>query len=338
MSEALVSIVVPVYNVEEYLNKCIESVTSQTYKNLEIIIVDDGSTDNCPAICDDWAQRDDRIKVIHKSNAGLGMARNTGMDNATGKYIFFVDSDDTIDVQTVEKCLNRAEETGAFVVAFYGCDVYDSGQIVRKAVPDCKRLFTDDEVKNEFLPGLFSYEFGLGVSSCMKMFDFDVLRELNIKYKSEREVISEDAFFILELLSKVSVAAIVPECLYYYYKRSNSLTKVFKEDRMEKNNVFLTKCLECIKINNLSSKVSEHIVVRYHLYSFEAMKQVLRSDLSDKAKKETLIKFFSDETLRSTLSNNVLNIHSGMLRMFFALLKNKMYNLCYLLLKLKVKG
>lgn len=338
MSEALVSIVVPVYNVEAYLNKCIESVTSQTYKNLEIILVDDGSTDNCPGICDEWEKKDNRVKVVHKSNAGLGMARNTGMDNANGQYIFFVDSDDTIDVHTVEKCLSCAESTGACVVAFYGCDVYDSGQIVRKPIPDCKRLFEADEVKNEFLSGLFSYEFGLGVSSCMKMFDFKMLRELNIRYMSEREVISEDAFFILELLSKVSVAAIVPECLYYYYKRSNSLTKTFKEDRMEKNNVFLSKCLECIKTNNLSSNVSDHIIVRYHLYSFEAMKQILRSDLSDKAKKEMLFKVFSDEILRSTLTKNVLSIHSGMLRVFFVLLRNKMYNLCHLLLRVKVKG
>ena len=91
-----VTVVIPIYNVEKYLNRCIESVAGQTYKNLEIILVDDESPDNCPRICEDWKNRDNRIKVIHKKNGGLGYARNTGIDCATGEYICFVDSDDYI--------------------------------------------------------------------------------------------------------------------------------------------------------------------------------------------------------------------------------------------------
>ena len=94
---SLISVIVPVYKVEPYLNKCIESIVNQTYKNLEIILVDDGSPDNCPAICDSWAEKDSRIKVIHKENGGLSDARNAGMVHATGEYIAFVDSDDYID-------------------------------------------------------------------------------------------------------------------------------------------------------------------------------------------------------------------------------------------------
>ena len=103
MIEVKVSIVVPVYNVEKYLDRCIESIVNQTYKNLEIILVDDGSTDSCPQMCDEWGLKDSRIKVVHKENAGLGMARNTGIDNALGEYIFFFGSDDYVDVTTVEK-------------------------------------------------------------------------------------------------------------------------------------------------------------------------------------------------------------------------------------------
>lgn len=97
--DLLISIIIPIYNVEEYLERCIDSVVNQTYKNLEIILVDDGSPDRCGDICDTWALRDTRIKVIHKKNGGLSDARNAGMSLATGEFIAFVDSDDVVERQ-----------------------------------------------------------------------------------------------------------------------------------------------------------------------------------------------------------------------------------------------
>lgn len=94
--QPLISVIVPIYKVEEYLNQCIDSIVSQTYRNLEIILVDDGSPDNCPKICDDWAEKDNRIKVLHIQNGGAGKARNTGLSNAQGEWIVFVDGDDYI--------------------------------------------------------------------------------------------------------------------------------------------------------------------------------------------------------------------------------------------------
>ena len=93
----LISVIIPIYNVEAYLDECIASVIAQTYSNLEIILVDDGSPDNCPQMCDEWAAKDSRIRVIHKENGGLSDARNAGIDIATGEYIAFVDSDDWIE-------------------------------------------------------------------------------------------------------------------------------------------------------------------------------------------------------------------------------------------------
>ena len=107
----LISVIVPVYNVEKYLNKCIESIVNQSYTNLEIILVDDGSPDNCPAICDVWAEKDSRIKVIHKKNGGLSDARNAGLAIATGEYISFVDSDDFIEIDFHEKLYNVIKNT-----------------------------------------------------------------------------------------------------------------------------------------------------------------------------------------------------------------------------------
>ncbi len=108
MIEKKVSVIVPIYNAEKYLNKCLESIIGQTYKNLEIILVDDGSSDNSPTICDAWAQIDSRIRVIHKKNGGVSSARNAGIDLAQGDYIGFVDADDWIEPNMYEVLINNA--------------------------------------------------------------------------------------------------------------------------------------------------------------------------------------------------------------------------------------
>ena len=108
-----VSIIIPVYKAEGYLNKCLESVVNQTYQNLEIILIDDGSPDNCPKMCDDWAKKDKRIKVIHKENGGVSSARNCALDKLTGDYICFVDSDDTIHPKYVEILIRNLKEANA---------------------------------------------------------------------------------------------------------------------------------------------------------------------------------------------------------------------------------
>lgn len=110
MSDELISVIVPVYNVEKYLNRCIESIINQTYKNLEIILVDDGSPDNCPAMCDEWGKKDNRIKVIHQKNAGAGAARNVGLDLANGDFIGVIDSDDYIDIHMYEHLIDLFED------------------------------------------------------------------------------------------------------------------------------------------------------------------------------------------------------------------------------------
>ena len=116
--DPLVSIIIPVYKVEKFLDECVASVAAQTYANLEILLVDDGSPDNCPAMCDAWAARDPRIRVIHKPNGGLSDARNTGIAGATGAYIYFADSDDTVAPTLVEDCLNAMREYDADLVMF----------------------------------------------------------------------------------------------------------------------------------------------------------------------------------------------------------------------------
>lgn len=116
MEAPLVTVVIPIYNVVKYLDRCMQSVVNQSYGNLEIIMVDDGSTDGCYDLCDDWQTKDRRIRVIHKKNAGLGMARNTGIENARGSYICFFDSDDYIRLDAIETAVNSAITNNSEIV------------------------------------------------------------------------------------------------------------------------------------------------------------------------------------------------------------------------------
>lgn len=151
MEAGLVSVVLPIYNVEKYLDRCIESVVKQTYSNLEIILVDDGSPDGCPQKCEEWAKKDSRIKVIHKANAGLGYARNTGIENASGEYICFFDSDDYVAPGTIEKAYTTAKTDISDIVLFghYAVDAY--GKIIKTHIPSTKKeSYEGSEVQDAY--------------------------------------------------------------------------------------------------------------------------------------------------------------------------------------------
>ena len=328
----LVTVVIPIYNVEAYLNRCVESVVNQTYKNLEIILVDDGSPDNCPAMCDAWAQRDSRIKVIHKVNGGLGFARNSGMEIATGKYIFFFDSDDSIELTLVEKCVESAEKNGSELVIFGRNNVYDNGKIEPREVNVSKLYYEGESVKTDILPYLYTYELGFGVSAWGKMYNLATLRENSLLFRSEREIISEDSYFTLELFSCISSLSIVPECLYNYYKRDNSLSRAYKEGRQERNDVFLNKCLDYIRSANLPEKTAHHVMSRYHGLTLGTLMQIYRSDLPKAKKKKELRSIMKNPTLVATLGNEVLSLDSKVARLFWKVLRTKCYFLCNLLL------
>ena len=117
-NELLISVIIPVYNTSKYLGMCLESVVNQSYKNLQIILVNDGSTDNSPQICDAWVEKDNRIQVIHKQNEGLGYTRNAGLDVAIGEFVSFLDSDDTLELNTYEDCVAEMNNNNADVTYF----------------------------------------------------------------------------------------------------------------------------------------------------------------------------------------------------------------------------
>ena len=208
----LISVIIPVYDVEKYLRKCIDSVINQTYTNLEIILVSDTSPDNCEKICDDYASKDIRIKVIHKEKNGLSAARNAGIDIASGEYIGFVDSDDYI-VDDMYELLYKniiKENADMSVCGFYDCF---EGEQPSKNKP--KYLVADrEEAMQEALVG------DIRVNAWNKLYKAEIFDD--IRYPVGK--IAEDAFIIIDILMKCQKVVYTSEQKYYYCRRESGLS------------------------------------------------------------------------------------------------------------------
>lgn len=227
-----ISVIVPVYNAGKYFNNCINSIVSQTHKDLEIIIVDDGSTDNTPQACDKWAEKDSRIKVIHKENGGAASARNTGLDNATGKYIGFVDADDYIDADMYEILLNDILENDADA-ARCGIDrVSDDGTvedwgtgIYGIRIVDNKTLLADIGEGVGILP----------VSPCNKLFKKECID--NIRFDT-RFKFAEDTLFNFMVAKNIKKMVYHDVNRYHYTFNEDSITnKGINENNFDEHRV-----------------------------------------------------------------------------------------------------
>ena len=219
-----ISVIIPIYKVEKYLDRCLESVTNQTYKNLEIILVDDGSPDASPEICDKWAKKDNRIKVFHKPNGGVSSARNLGIENATGDYLTFIDSDDTIELETYEKCvakLNDEVDTVFFRMKniFLDGSTWDNYEINLKDIINNKNFICPFYYKK----GRKNSNENVNVmGSCARVvFNAKVIKENNLTF-NQTLFNQEDKDFLLRYLLLCKKLDLVDEYLYNYYIYQNS--------------------------------------------------------------------------------------------------------------------
>lgn len=213
----LISVIVPIYKVDAYLDRCVRSIVAQTYENLEIILVDDGSPDNCPAICDTWAEKDSRIKVIHKENGGLSDARNAGMAVATGELISFIDSDDSIEPEFMEKLFHALTEHDADIAECAVSYVDEDGNILRQR--NAAPLQTMDKL--EALRRLV-LEDGIYQTVWNKLYR----RNAAIDTPFAVGKYHEDEFWTWQVFDRISKLAVVPNCLYNYLQRSSSIIGV----------------------------------------------------------------------------------------------------------------
>ena len=215
-SNKLVTVVVPVYNVEKYLDECVESIVSQTYANFEIILVDDGSTDLSGEICDKWKAKDDRIKTIHKQNGGLSSARNAGLEAAKGDYISFIDSDDYITVDYLEVLVNALEKENA---DFTFCDI-DSPRL-----GDAEHRVTEPIVMSagqcrDYLINPLSREYVLMVIACNKLFRRSLFEEHSFVLGR----LHEDEFMTNNIIYDINKAVFCPYKNYIYRVNEQGIT------------------------------------------------------------------------------------------------------------------
>lgn len=218
INNKLVSIIVPVYNVENYIERCIESIMNQTYKDLEIILVDDGSKDQSGMICDRYKLMDNRINVIHKVNGGLSDARNVGLSIASGKYISFVDSDDWIEDHMIEVLLNNIIEADADIAIGRRFRAYQDGSRILEKFKTYPKEKIFDSV--EGLGYLMSF-CGYDMSVCDKLFASHVLNDISFPFGKT----CEDSFTTYKIFAQAKTIVYINEGLYNYFFRENSISR-----------------------------------------------------------------------------------------------------------------
>ena len=201
----LISIIVPIYNVQKYLDRCMKTLLNQTYRNIEIILVDDESPDECPKMCEEYTKIDQRVKVIHKKNGGLGFARNSGLEIAQGKYIIFVDSDDYVTENMCHLLYEAAKKYEADVV--YGGIFYADGEKIKESkVVTKERVWKGKQEVKDLLLDFIATEPNekkdtiMEVSVWKALFRKKVFDEYDISFVSERQFISEDVIFDIDYL------------------------------------------------------------------------------------------------------------------------------------------
>ena len=213
MINELVSIIVPIYNVEEYLNCCIESIINQTYNNLEIILVNDGSTDSCAILVDEWGKKDNRIKVIHKSNEGVSKARNIGVLESSGEFIVFVDPDDFLDRNFVNDMISIIKRENSDLVICNYRKVNKRADIIDEIYCFSKNNNRDSYIKNVLLGNGFLWN---------KIFKRSLIVSNSLKFNQEL-IVLEDELFILNYLKYCKKASYTDKILYNYRIHNNSV-------------------------------------------------------------------------------------------------------------------
>ena len=333
-----ISIVVAIYNIEKYIRRCIDSLINQTYKNIEIILVDDGSTDECGKICDNYKSDDERVIVIHKENQGLGEARNTGIENAHGKYICFIDGDDYVDINYISDTYKIAEEENAEIV-LCGYKFLNKKNVLKSFIPESEKLvFKNEEIQEILLPDLVDntypqYTKNIIMTAWSALFSLETIKRCGWKFVSERKIISEDVYSLLKLYANINTVAICKNAYYYYCENSTSLTHIYREDRYIKVKQFYKETFKLVESLNYNENVKVKLVYTYISFSIAALKMIASADINNKYKKCKNI--LLDEDLIEAVNTTYDNEDKISKKFLFFWIKHKVCGLAYLIIKIK---
>lgn len=339
MSTPKISIIIPIYNVEKYLDKCVQCARHQTLQDIEIILVDDESPDGCPQMCDEYATQDSRIKVVHKKNGGLGFARNSGLEVATGEYVTFLDSDDFVDLYTYEHLYNIAKKRNLDAVYYKFKRFVNEDEV--KQEPPCNEItICENDGVKELMLDIISSEPSAKVdhkihcSSCTSMYRFEIIEKNNVRFHSERELISEDLIFNLDFLKYAKKVAFNNGAHYHYRVNPTSLTSTIRTDRIEKNFILYEYINNHLHFWQLEKSKGQERNARFFIgNSRSSIKHLLKSDFSDKSqwlKKNLSLPIWKE--LYQTYKWKELPQYS---KVFFYLCYKRYISLLFILCKLK---
>ncbi|MBU3180711.1 glycosyltransferase family 2 protein [Clostridium psychrophilum] len=335
-----ISIIIPIYNTEKYLNRCLDSVINQTLKDIEIILIDDGSTDNSLKICKEYNSNDKRIKLIHKKNEGVSKARNIGLSYATGEYISFIDADDWVEPNMLEELYNLIIPNNTeFCMCNYikennGGSIYMNSNI-------SKKVLNGNNIKNFLLIPLIEREDNEKEHTlagfrgpCGKLFKREVIEKHNIKFENEL-IIGEDFLFNLEFLIHVNKAIVNEKFYYHYFTNSNSLCTKYKKDCW---NSFYRNIILYIKRflieNNIYSQTKDRVDKLIIKYFFMSIINEKRKDNPKKTveKINAIKQICEDKIIIDCLNDFNLNLYKRRNKLILILAKYGLYHLIFIVI------
>lgn len=330
----LISIIIPVYNTEKYLDKCLESVVGQTYKNLEIILVDDGSTDNSGRMCDEWAKKDERIKVFHKSNGGLMNAWKYGAARSRGDYIGFVDSDDWIDENMYETLLNVAlkDNVGLVLSGF----VFENGTTqIEEKIFLSGGYYSREDILEKVYPHMIRVGRGRGISPnrVTKLFQRDLLLGV-LDLCNERVSIGEDLLTTFSVMSRVESFSLLSDFYPYHYRTDNvSMIRSYSDAKYQKLDILRECMLQVSK--EYDYDFSEQLDKDYVALMLEQMElEILFSGKSNTELKKSL-KSRKEGPLLGAIKNVKYSGFSNKQKLYLFLIKHNLISLMIFIRKLK---
>lgn len=271
MNNPKVSIILPIYGVEKYLPRCTDSVLDQTLRDIEVIMVDDGSPDSCPLLCDEYAQKDNRIKVIHKENEGLGYARNSGLEIASGEYVSFLDSDDFVDLNAYETLYNAAVSVDAdavFADSYVECP---DGKWEKRQFAKSEKLI-EGKALQEFTLDMIAGGEGVKadrpypMSVWRLLYKREVIEQNNLRFLSEREIVSEDLPFQVDFFLHAKSVLLLPYTFYHYCLNGASLTFTFKDVKYDRFRILYDVLKDKVKGLNVGYLRVDRFLIYYTRY------------------------------------------------------------------------
>ena len=330
MKNSKISIIVPVYNVEKYLKECIESLINQTYKDLEILLIDDGSKDNSGKICDEYANKDKRIKVIHQENSGVSKTRNYGIELATGDYVMFVDSDDWLEENTCELLIKEIKTQNKDMIIFNFCKEFENKCIRNANYQNISDDFDIKKIQAKILaptmnvPGIAGKGYSLAVN---KIILKDVIKNNRFLFEGKKSVYEDGLFYYLLLENKIKIG-FLNEYLYHYRIIPSSLSHSYNKDIFEINDII---------VKNINNQRNNHKNDSYYDESFAIRKMlniiyVISLNINTKINKKNIL--YKRKQIKQELEKAVyrdiyttirINNLDKKLKIYYLLFRYKMY-------------